>query len=90
MAVESQKSQSDAATSSTSQPASNAAVTSPRQRAVDEVGKYKFIRTIGKGNFAKVKSAKHLETGVEVAIKIIDKSALNQSTLQKVSELEPE
>ena len=30
------------------------------------VGKYKLIKTIGKGNFAKVKLAKHLPTGREV------------------------
>lgn len=30
------------------------------------VGKYKFIRTIGKGNFAKVKLAKHVITQKEV------------------------
>lgn len=33
------------------------------------VGKYKLIKTIGKGNFAKVKLAKHLPTGREVRIK---------------------
>jgi MAP/microtubule affinity-regulating kinase len=31
-----------------------------------------------------VKLAKHIPTGLEVAIKIIDKTALNQSSLQKV------
>lgn len=30
------------------------------------VGKYKLVRTIGKGNFAKVKLAIHMATGVEV------------------------
>ncbi|XP_057315201.1 serine/threonine-protein kinase MARK2-like isoform X3 [Hydractinia symbiolongicarpus] len=48
------------------------------------VGKYKLIKTIGKGNFAKVKLAKHLPTGREVAIKIIDKTQLNQTSLQKL------
>ncbi|KAK6032492.1 hypothetical protein OSTOST_01326, partial [Ostertagia ostertagi] len=47
------------------------------------VGKYKLLKTIGKGNFAKVKLAKHTITGQEVAIKIIDKTALNPSSLQK-------
>uniref|UniRef100_A0A914HJN5 non-specific serine/threonine protein kinase n=1 Tax=Globodera rostochiensis TaxID=31243 RepID=A0A914HJN5_GLORO len=57
-----------------------------RSRAGDEphVGKYKLLKTIGKGNFAKVKLAKHVPTGMEVAIKIIDKTALNQSSLQKL------
>lgn len=31
------------------------------------VGKYKLVRTIGKGNFAKVKLAIHMATGVEVS-----------------------
>ncbi|CAB3398949.1 unnamed protein product [Caenorhabditis bovis] len=48
------------------------------------VGKYKLLKTIGKGNFAKVKLAKHIITGQEVAIKIIDKAALNPSSLQKL------
>jgi len=30
------------------------------------VGKYKLIKTIGKGNFAKVKLAKHVPTDKEV------------------------
>lgn len=30
------------------------------------VGKYKLVKTIGKGNFAKVKLAKHMPTGQEV------------------------
>lgn len=48
------------------------------------IGKYKLVRTIGKGNFAKVKLAKHMPTGQEVAIKIIDKTQLNPSSLQKL------
>lgn len=48
------------------------------------IGKYKLIKTIGKGNFAKVKLAKHLPTGREVAIKIIDKTQLNPTSLQKL------
>jgi len=71
-----------------------------RLRTDDTTGKYKLLKTIGKGNFAKVywftfifikkhlflkvKLAKHIPTGVEVAIKIIDKTALNPSSLQKV------
>ncbi|XP_041448774.1 MAP/microtubule affinity-regulating kinase 3 isoform X17 [Drosophila obscura] len=56
-----------------------------RWRATEEhIGKYKLIKTIGKGNFAKVKLAKHLPTGKEVAIKIIDKTQLNPGSLQKL------
>ncbi|ESO02651.1 hypothetical protein HELRODRAFT_66187 [Helobdella robusta] len=49
-----------------------------------KIGKYRLIKTIGKGNFAKVKLAKHIPTGQEVAIKIIDKTQLNTSSLQKL------
>lgn len=56
-----------------------------RWRPTEEhIGKYKLIKTIGKGNFAKVKLAKHLPTGKEVAIKIIDKTQLNPGSLQKL------
>lgn len=48
------------------------------------VGFYDIERTIGKGNFAVVKLAKHRITKTEVAIKIIDKSQLDTSNLQKV------
>ncbi|KAF0300054.1 Serine/threonine-protein kinase MARK1 [Amphibalanus amphitrite] len=48
------------------------------------IGKYQLLKTIGKGNFAKVKLAKHLPTGEEVAIKIIDKTQLNPGSLQKL------
>ncbi|VDN03325.1 unnamed protein product [Thelazia callipaeda] len=57
-----------------------------RSRTTDDprIGKYKLLKTIGKGNFAKVKLAKHIPTGIEVAIKIIDKFALNPSSLHKL------
>ena len=43
-------------------------VASSRSRGLDEphIGKYRLIKTIGKGNFAKVKLAKHVPTGREV------------------------
>ncbi|KAL8572558.1 hypothetical protein ACOMHN_040462 [Nucella lapillus] len=57
----------------------------PRNRSDEpHIGKYRLIKTIGKGNFAKVKLAKHVPTGKEVAIKIIDKTQLNPSSLQKL------
>ncbi|XP_060070581.1 serine/threonine-protein kinase MARK1-like isoform X11 [Ylistrum balloti] len=64
----------------------NPRITSSRSRTADEphIGKYRLIKTIGKGNFAKVKLAKHVPTGREVAIKIIDKTQLNPSSLQKL------
>lgn len=48
------------------------------------LGRYRLIKTIGKGNFAKVKLAKHIPTMKEVAIKIIDKTLLNPSSLKKL------
>lgn len=52
--------------------------------AEEHIGKYRLLKTIGKGNFAKVKLAKHVPTGKEVAIKIIDKTQLNPGSLQKL------
>jgi len=40
------------------------------------VGKYELGRTLGEGNFAKVKFAKNVETGEFVAIKILSKDKL--------------
>lgn len=48
------------------------------------VGFYDIERTIGKGNFAVVKLARHRITRTEVAIKIIDKTQLDAGNLQKV------
>ncbi|XP_075304283.1 MAP/microtubule affinity-regulating kinase 3a isoform X3 [Odontesthes bonariensis] len=63
--------------------------TGVRSRSTDEaqqphVGNYRLLKTIGKGNFAKVKLARHIPTGREVAIKIIDKTQLNPNSLQKL------
>ncbi|XP_031992190.1 serine/threonine-protein kinase MARK1 isoform X7 [Hylobates moloch] len=55
--------------------------------ATDEqphIGNYRLQKTIGKGNFAKVKLARHVLTGREVAVKIIDKTQLNPTSLQKI------
>ncbi|KAK4254574.1 hypothetical protein QN277_009937 [Acacia crassicarpa] len=40
------------------------------------VGKFELGRTLGEGNFAKVKLARNVETGENVAIKIIDKDKI--------------
>ncbi|XP_052000497.1 serine/threonine-protein kinase MARK2-like isoform X3 [Xyrauchen texanus] len=48
------------------------------------IGNYRLLKTIGKGNFAKVKLARHVLTVKEVAVKIIDKTQLNSSSLQKL------
>lgn len=39
-------------------------------------GRYELGRTLGEGNFAKVKFARHIETGEHVAIKILDKEKI--------------
>lgn len=58
----------------------------PKWRPAEiNVGKFRLMKTLGKGNFAKVKLAKHIPTGEEVAIKIIDKTQLNPSALQKLT-----
>ncbi|KAL0963170.1 hypothetical protein UPYG_G00350650 [Umbra pygmaea] len=58
-----------------------------RNSVADEqphIGNYRLLKTIGKGNFAKVKLARHILTSREVAIKIIDKTQLNPTSLQKL------
>ncbi|KAF7260023.1 hypothetical protein EG68_02752 [Paragonimus skrjabini miyazakii] len=49
------------------------------------VGKYSVLRTLGRGNFAQVKLAVHMTTGREVAIKMIDKTTLNENCRIKLS-----
>nr|XP_009677830.1 PREDICTED: serine/threonine-protein kinase SIK1 [Struthio camelus australis] len=48
------------------------------------VGFYDIERTLGKGNFAVVKLARHRVTKTRVAIKIIDKTRLDPSNLEKI------
>jgi len=48
------------------------------------IGNYIFQKTVGEGNFAKVKLSKHKLTGAEVAIKIIDKTTLDEKKLNKL------
>ena len=45
------------------------------------MGKYKLLKTIGKGNFAKVKLAKHMPTGQEVCTCISCLMASNYVTI---------
>lgn len=42
------------------------------------VGKYELGKTLGEGNFAKVKLAKNVETGDFVALKILNRDHLLQ------------
>lgn len=48
------------------------------------VGLYHLGKTIGKGNFAVVKLATHIITKTKVAIKIIDKTHLDDDNLKKI------
>ncbi|KAH7285248.1 hypothetical protein KP509_33G018700 [Ceratopteris richardii] len=45
------------------------------------VGKYELGRQLGEGTFAKVKFAKNIETGLSVAIKILDKQKIFKDKL---------
>nr|XP_023682015.1 serine/threonine-protein kinase SIK2-like isoform X2 [Paramormyrops kingsleyae] len=56
----------------------------PMLRTPVRVGFYDIERTLGKGNFAVVKLARHRITKTEVAIKIIDKTQLDAVNLEKV------
>lgn len=47
-----------------------------------QVKQYELLKTIGKGNFARVMLARHLPTNSEVGIKIIDKTKLNTKSLK--------
>ncbi|XP_034023797.1 serine/threonine-protein kinase SIK3 homolog isoform X2 [Thalassophryne amazonica] len=64
-------------------------ITSPVQSSVTRppparVGHYEIERTIGKGNFAVVKLATHIITKAKVAIKIVDKTQLDDENLKKI------
>ncbi|BFZ25443.1 hypothetical protein BsWGS_28482 [Bradybaena similaris] len=59
-------------------------VMAERRKGQIRVGFYDVERTVGKGNFAVVKLARHRITKTEVAIKIIDKTQLDEVNLKKV------
>ncbi|XP_078593006.1 serine/threonine-protein kinase SIK3-like isoform X1 [Branchiostoma floridae x Branchiostoma japonicum] len=61
-----------------------AAAGGPRGPNKLQVGYYEIERTIGKGNFAVVKLASHIITKTKVAIKIIDKTHLDEDNLKKI------
>lgn len=50
----------------------------------EQVKNYRLVKTIGKGNFARVMLGIHRFTNKEVAVKIIDKSNLNTNSLEKL------
>jgi len=59
-------------------------VTHYQDKRVSCVGHYDLEKTIGQGQFGKVKLARHVLTGSRVAVKIIVKSKLDEETLKKV------
>lgn len=59
-------------------------VMAERPKGQIRVGFYDIEKTIGKGNFAVVKLGRHRITKSEVAIKIIDKTQLDEVNLTKV------
>ncbi|XP_059615059.1 uncharacterized protein LOC132260760 [Phlebotomus argentipes] len=66
--------------------AENYAVQTASKVSVDKlvrVGLYELGKTLGRGNFAVVKLASNLVTKSKVAIKIIDKTCLDEENLQK-------
>ncbi|XP_020085813.1 CBL-interacting protein kinase 1-like [Ananas comosus] len=46
------------------------------ERRGTRLGKYEIGRTLGEGNFAKVKYAQHTETGQPYAVKILDRKRI--------------
>ncbi|XP_001663093.2 serine/threonine-protein kinase SIK3 homolog [Aedes aegypti] len=63
-----------------------AAAAAAKQMPIEKlvrVGYYDLDKTIGKGNFAVVKLASHVITNSKVAIKIIDKTCLDDENLAK-------
>lgn len=68
-------------TSKSSSSSKSKSSSSMREQTIKQ---YKLLKTIGKGNFARVMLARHLPTGIEVAIKIIDKTQLNSNSLEKL------
>jgi len=61
-----------------------AATGSTARTGRNDIGKYKFLKTIQKGSFATVQLAKHTPTGEMVAIKVTDKSQISDSKLRGV------
>ncbi|THU69046.1 hypothetical protein C4D60_Mb08t10240 [Musa balbisiana] len=47
-----------------------------REGAARVLGKYELGRTLGEGNFGKVKHARHVETGETFAVKILDRKRI--------------
>lgn len=55
-----------------------------KAKSTNAIGHYDLDKTIGEGNFAKVRLARHIITNQQVAIKIIDKNKLDKATAKKL------
>ncbi|VDK45824.1 unnamed protein product [Anisakis simplex] len=58
-----------------------------RSRFIDvfqRVGEYNIGKAIGKGNFAVVRLAKHSLSNTQIAVKIVNKSRLDDDSMQKI------
>eukprot|EP00128_Syssomonas_multiformis_P011327 Colp12_sorted_trinity150504_noHs@11955 len=55
-----------------------------KNKSPNRIGYYEIEKSLGEGNFAKVKQATHMLTGEKVAIKIIDKTRLDKTTAKKL------
>uniref|UniRef100_F1KTV3 Serine/threonine-protein kinase kin-29 n=1 Tax=Ascaris suum TaxID=6253 RepID=F1KTV3_ASCSU len=55
-----------------------------RRRVVERIGEYKIGKTIGKGNFAVVRLAKHSISNTKVAVKIVNRSRLDGESVLKI------
>ena len=56
----------------------------PRAEKLLRVGMYDLERTLGKGNFAIVKLGVHKLTRTKVAVKIVNKTELDDENLNKI------
>lgn len=67
---------------------SSTSTSSPFSRSRTRLGKYELGKTLGEGSFAKVKYAKNIQTGENVAIKIINRDrVLRQNIMEQVPPL---
>eukprot|EP00756_Hemistasia_phaeocysticola_P013778 Hpha_TRINITY_DN15298_c1_g1::TRINITY_DN15298_c1_g1_i1::g.68313::m.68313 len=48
-----------------------------------KIGKYELGRQLGTGTYSKVKVGKHVDTGAEYAVKIIDKAQLAEERMEE-------
>ena len=57
----------------------NKEITNNQPQTTQKIRNYEIIKTIGEGTFGKVKLAKNIQTGELVAIKILEKSKIENN-----------